>query len=199
MVNYSRYCLRFISSYTVLSFTIQRLIIVYSPLKITYKRKIYAWYTILLIITITFLLNIWIFFALELRLDGYDNKACDIKISWVNIYYYISLLNVILITVIPVILIIICNGLIIIKSTSDDLKRKQILNQMESLTLVETDTSLRTFSIKRKQQTKSTKASVVSSTQQNQKSKSHAKKITFTLTLVSISYVILNLPYGILW
>ena len=199
MVNYSRYCLRFISSYTVLSFTIQRLIIVYSPLKITYKRKIYAWYTILLIITITFLLNIWIFFAFELRLDGYDNKACDIKISWVNIYYYISLLNVILITVIPVILIIICNGLIIIKSTSDDLKRKQILNQMESLTLVETDTSLRTFSIKRKQQTKSTKASVVSSTQQNQKSKSHAKKITFTLTLVSISYVILNLPYGILW
>ena len=145
------------------------------------------------------MLNIWIFFAFELRLDGDDNKSCDIKISWVNIHYYISLLNVILITVIPVIFIIICNGLIIIKSTSDDLKRKQILNQMESLTLVETETSLRNFSIKRKQPTKSTKASVVSSTQQNQKSKSHAKKITFTLTLVSMSYVILNLPYGILW
>jgi len=78
LTNYFRYSLRSISSFIILAFTKQRFAIVYSPLSFSFKSKQYAWYTCLIIILSSFLINSWSLFLFDLSTDSEVAKKCDI-------------------------------------------------------------------------------------------------------------------------
>jgi hypothetical protein len=188
LTNYFRYVLRSISSYIILAFTIQRYSVVYSPLSSKFKTKKYAWYTCLIITTGSFIINSWSLFLFDLSINRINGKQCDIIDTWVNIYYYISISYFTLTTLVPMISIVILNYLIIHKSKKDDLKRKQYISGNITST-VRYSINNRRNALKSTNQIQLTNNNNVPS----------STKMTKTLALVSFSFVILNLPYAIMW
>ena len=183
IANYLRYVLRSISSFIILAFTIQRYIIVYSPLSSKrFKTKRYAWYTCLITINSSFIMNIWSLFMIDL---SNQNKKCDIIDKWINVYYYISICYFTLTKLLPMLIIVILNCLIIHISKKDDLKRDQYRN-INMTNII--DTNIRRNAIKTLNQ-------IIN----KNKTINQTSKMSKTLALASFSFVILNLPYVIMW
>lgn len=183
IANYLRYVLRSISSFIILAFTIQRYIIVYSPLSSKrFKNKRYAWYTCLITIISSFIMNIWSLFMFDL---SNQNKKCDIIDEWINVYYYISICYFTLTKLLPMLIIVILNCLIIHISKKDDLKRDQYRNVNVTNII---DTNTRRNAIKNLNQ-------IIN----KNKTINPTSKMSKTLALASFSFVILNLPYVIMW
>ena len=66
LIHYLRFVLRFISAYIIVTFTLQRLSIVSSPLNNKIKTKQSAWFTVLTISFFAFFLNLWVLFAFKI-------------------------------------------------------------------------------------------------------------------------------------
>jgi len=66
LINYFRYVLRFISAYIIVVFTIQRVIIIYHPLKKYLISKRSAWNKSSVTTVISLCINIWVLFVVSL-------------------------------------------------------------------------------------------------------------------------------------
>jgi hypothetical protein len=170
-------------------FTIQRFKVVYSPLSSKFKSKQYAWFTCLIIIIISFLINLWSLFVFDLSKESDVVKKCDIVEDWVDFYFYISICYFTLNILIPMISVVILNCLIIYKTKNDDLNRIQqyAYGKMRTNTL----NSTRRNALKNLVDLKASIKQI--------KDKKLTKKMSKTLALASISFVVLNLPYAITW
>jgi hypothetical protein len=193
LTNYFRYVLRSISSYIILAFTLQRYSVVYSPLSSKFKSKKYAWYTCLIITTGSFTVNSWSLFMFDSSSNQMNGKQCDIIKEWVNVYYYISISYFTLTTLLPMISIVILNYLIIHKSKKDDLKRKQYISGNI------TSTVRYSINNRRNALKSANQIQLTNNKNNNTLNAPSSTKMTKTLALVSFSFVILNLPYAIMW
>jgi hypothetical protein len=192
LINYFRYVLRSISSYVILAFTIQRFKVVYSPLSSKFKSKQYAWYTCLIIIIISFLMNLWSLFVFDLSKRRDVVKKCDIVEDWIDFYFYISIFYFTLNILIPMISVVILNFLIIYKTKKDNLKRTQYTTY---------GTRMRTNTTTLNSTRRNALSNLVdlNASIKQMKDKNLTKKMSKTLALASFSFVVLNLPYAITW
>ena len=198
LTNYLRYTLRSISSYIILAFTIQRYSVVYSPLTSKFKIKKYAWYTCLIITTSSLIINSWSLFLFDLSINRIEVKQCDIIDKWKNWYYYISLSYFSMTILVPMISIVILNCLIIKKSKKDDLNRKQFISG--NMTSIKNSSDRKFNSKKIKLRRNAIKNLVdIKACSKIIQNKHSTKKMNKTLALASFSFVILNLPYVIMW
>ena len=94
LINYLRNILRFVSAYIVVAFTLQRLIIVFKPLTTKFKSNKSAWKTVLVIIIISTLFNIWVPFIFKIYTKNNEYKFCDVNKSYVLEYFYLNLSNI---------------------------------------------------------------------------------------------------------
>ena len=127
LINYLRNILRFVSAYIVVAFTLQRLIIVFKPLTTKFKSNKSAWKTVLVIIIISTLFNIWVPFIFKIYTKNNEYKFCDVNKSYVLEYFYLNLSNILFSIFIPMVVILVCNILIIYKILKKNSKRKILL------------------------------------------------------------------------
>ena len=187
--NYLRYSLRMISAYLIIALTIQRLIIVYKPLNEMNKRKSSAWKSVILVIFMSFFLNLWTFLLFKLN-ENEGNFYCEIVDDLKLINYYINILYSVFVMIIPIIILFLLNILIIYKLTKANKKREIITNSKlmtstNQINRVETPD----FDIIRLEPI------LVKNNLLDCKKKSKPTDTKIVLILVSISYALLNLPY----
>jgi hypothetical protein len=116
-----------ISAYLIIALSIQRLLIVYKPLNEKNKRKSSAWKSVILVIFISFFLNLWPFLLFKLN-ESEDNFYCDIADDLKLINYYINILYSVFVMIIPIIILFLLNILIIYKLTKTNENREIITN-----------------------------------------------------------------------
>ncbi len=175
LIKYLRYVLRNISSYTVVIFTIQRLILVYRPFSYRLKSKKSAWKLIFVIIFLSITSNIWIFYKFNL-----ENN------------FGLILAYIIYLILVPVLIILCSNIILIINLFKND---KIILNISKSTT---------TESMNRlnNNQTTINKPYYLSFNQFISRiafKTNNPKHLTKMLLFISITYGLLNLQYLIVW
>lgn len=133
LINYLRNVLRFISVYIVVIFTIQRLYIVHRPLSTQFKRQKAAWQTVLAIIAISMAINFWVPLVFQINSIENNQKYCDIKEKYKKEYFFINIAYICLIMLLPMVQIMLCNSLIILKTLKNDkLRRKMHSLNMKS-------------------------------------------------------------------
>jgi len=205
LINYLRNILRFISAYIVVAFTLQRLLVVYKPLTTKFKNTKSAWIIIVIIIIISILFNIWVPFIFTINND-YGN--CDVNKKYSNEYFYINLGYIVFVLVIPMILVLINNILIFAKIKKFDIERVNLQQhqQVKCTTNIDTNRSENISKIPRSPGSQnicilleSTKFSKTSCNLTQNKINKSSNKLTIQLSLVSISFFILYLPYLIGW
>jgi hypothetical protein len=220
IVNYFRYFLRFISAYIIVSFTIHRTIVIYSPF---IKRKIesnrIAWITVSSVVIVSGVLNLWVplFFSLRIKSNGQlGEQYCDIDKEYSKYYFPITIIYVGLILLIPIIILFFCNILVIANIIKAKKKRENMLSEFImapiKLKIVRQTTEsaisshLLTPDIRRKElrclNESSERLSLLSTSlinNNNKKSKNTRTKSTQILLLMSFTFSILNLPYFISW
>jgi len=195
-VNYLRYSFRMISSYLIISLTIQRLLIVYKPLNEKNKRKSTAWKSVTFVVLISFFLNLWTFLYFKLN-ESEGFIYCDMIKDWILSYYYINILYSIILMILPIIVIFVLNVLIVCKLIKTNKKRKIITNSQSR----KTDTSVnQTNRVDRLNYDAIRLEPLnVNNSKNLLKKKKRPVDSKIVLIFVSISYVILNLPYFIMW
>ena len=198
--NFLRYYLRFSSAYIIIAFTVQRLIIVNSPLKNRFKSKKSGWFTVFFISIISILINSWVPFLFGLQHSKNDDHIyCDINMTWNKEYFKIALAYIIIIILIPFIIIFICNSIIIYKTKKSDLKRKNL--HAESMTSFRKDITVSYNHQKDTSKIIFTRSNFSTLQINNTKTKitKNTNKITKMLVFISFSFCFLNLPYCITW
>lgn len=178
LIKYMRYVLRNISSYTVVIFTIQRLMLVYRPFSYRLKSKKSAWKLIFVIIFLSITTNIWIFYKFNLE----DN-------------FCLILAYIIYIILIPV-LIILCSNIILIINL---FKNNTIILNISRSTTTE---SMNRLNNKQTTATTINKPYYLSFNQFINKialKANNPKHLTKMLLFISITYGLLNLQYLIVW
>jgi len=185
-----------ISSYLIISLTIQRLLVVYKPLNEKNKRKSTAWKSVTFVVLISFFLNSWTFLFFKLN-ESEGFIYCDMIKDWALSYYYINILYSVILMILPIIVIFVLNVLIVYKLIKTNKKRKIITNSQSP----RTDTSV--FQTNRVDRLNHVAISLLPLNVNNSKNliKKNSKPVDSKIVLifVSISYVILNLPYFIMW
>jgi len=218
------------SAYVVVAFTIQRLYIVFKPLAVKYKSKKSAWQTILFILIISITINLWVPFVFELQANENhsDNiHYCDIDAAYKKIYFYLNIIYICLIMLLPMIIILICNVCIIFKLNSK--KRKELqnrsrskrnnvcLNDAISAKMNNREASMKTEINKLNLIRKSTHSTTALNNVENLRLKPHywtfeqkinrnknnllkaTTKLTVMLLVISFSFISLNAPYLTGW
>ena len=202
LINYSRNVLRFNSAYIVVSFSIQRLSIVYKPLSLRFKTKQSAWNTVLAISLVAFLINSWVPFLFHIQEKEDLGKYCDINKYYKRAYFRLNTIYTALIMSLPMVVILLCNCLIIRKTVKDDSKRSRMHKPSRTeykVPISHTKNKL-TISNSTKMKTKPyylTFNQIIN--KQTKSSTYYSKKITIILLFISFSLVILNLPYLVTW
>jgi hypothetical protein len=225
LINYLRNILRFVSAYIVVAFTLQRLIIVFKPLTTKFKSNKSAWKTVLIIIIISTLLNMWIPFIYKIRnTDNEYQKYCDVNKDYVSEYYYLNMSYIIFSIFIPMVVILVCNILILFKILKKNSERKflqestKIMKRSRALSEPRLRKSSSIFQIVTKIRKKSLKfeprtrpntheftTSINIKSSENSKSvnktsySQSSKNTTIQLIVISFSFITLNLPYFISW
>jgi hypothetical protein len=200
VINYLRYYLRFSSAYIIIAFTVQRLIIVDSPLTNRFKSKKSGWFTVFFISIISILINSWVPFLFGLQHSKNDDFIyCDVNMTWNKEYFKIALAYIIIIILIPIIIIFICNSIIIYKTKKSDLKRKNL--HAESITSSRKDITISYNHQKDTSKIIFTRSNFSTLQMNNTKTKitKNTNKITKMLVFISFSFCFLNLPYFITW
>lgn len=219
LVSYLRYILRFTSSYMLVIFTLHRLSIVNFPMSKRFKSKKSAWLSCSLVVLFAVLINAWSCFMFELQ-NTNDHIYCDVSKKWSNEYFQITALYIIMIIFIPIMIILSSNLAIIhklIKSNSmrrkfnkssrqPSVRSQQVphapfeMNQLSKLALSNTNLSISNIYFN-------------SNASRSYKIKPHyspinqalnrisfkTKSSTKNLFLISILFVVLNLPYLVTW
>lgn len=214
LINYLRYVLRFISAYIVVAFTLQRLSIVYRPLSVRFKTKKSAWKTVVVIGCISLLMNGWVPFIFHIKFNN-GVKYCDINTSYKEEYFLINMFYIFLIMLIPICSILVCNTLIIFKAFKNDSKRENLrmvtlkvnkkkadkkadfITVRHNLELGGSTTNIDKTSALKIKPHYLTVNQVINKIKKNPKN--HSKKLLKTLTLISFSYALLNMPYLLTW
>lgn len=212
LINYLRYTLRFISAFIIVAFTVQRLIIVSSPLQNRFRSKQSAWVSIGTILIVSVLVNFWVVFIFELQTENEIVFYCDIKSDWKEEYFRITIVYIVLIMIIPILIIFVCNILTIFKSFKSDIQRKKLsvvnktMNSRGNLTVrksIPTSNDKRMMSeIKYLVKHHNLRPFYMNSSHLARHTASklnNTQKITKMLMLISFSYVVFNLPYLIIW
>jgi hypothetical protein len=226
LINYLRNILRFVSAYIVVAFTLQRLIIVFKPLTTKFKSNKSAWKTVLIIIIISTLLNIWIPFIYKIRnTDNEYQKYCDVNKDYVSEYYYLNMSYIILSIFIPMVVILVCNILIIFKIFKKNSERKLLQasrkikkrsssepHERQSSSIFQIATQIRKKSLKfelktrKRLNTHEFTTSIHIKSSENSKSvnkisysPNSSKNTTIQLIVISFSFIALNLPYFFSW
>lgn len=216
IINYLRYVLRFTSAYIIVLFTVQRVFIVYFPLQNRYKSKKSAWKTVTIIACVSIVLNVWAAFIFEIR-QGEIYNYCAVKKIWVDIYFNMNAVYIMIIMLIPIVVIVVLNFLIIMKTTRDDFQREQLKTSPASA-LKGSDEKQIITTVMYKPSTKQTslmlgsdlvtrasyrKPHIISLDHgmiKNTPAQANTKsKLTRMLILISFSYAFLNLPHLITW
>lgn len=203
IINYLRYLLRFVSSYIVVAFTMQRLYIVYKPLSANFMRKQSAWRTVLTIVIISFTINLWVPFIFQISYyENENDKFCNINNNYKKEYFVVNIIYICLIMFIPMLTITICNILIIFKTSKSNSNRKrlQIVTKTVSFNGQKSTTQRTNTKSENNSRIKPhywTLDQVINRKRINPQKLS--KKLTFTLVAISFSFVALNFPYLIGW
>jgi len=205
--NYLRYTLRLISTFLIITITLQRLYVVYNPLQHKYKSKKSAWLFTFIIILISLVFNSWAIFLFKMNTYVETNiQYCDLDRNWTKFYFYLSLFYTFLAILLPIIVVFTCNFLIIHKLTKKEKERKQLTStQTTSVTTTTVSYNKKNNKILLLLNNAAVNPNVSSIIQINKnrmkviKSINKTKKMKKTLLLVSFSYAIFNLPYLITW
>lgn len=169
LINYLRYVLRFVSAYTIIAFTLQRLSLVYSPLSNKYKTKKSAWLTFLLISLVALCANLWVPFLFEIRTE--DNlKYCDVSPKWSREYFHITLAYVCIIMLFPILIISVSNSIIISNILIADSNRTHLRNAKYNKQLNQETKVYGSFSISLRRMNSRSRASSVKSTRLTRRS-----------------------------
>lgn len=219
LINYARNCLRFISAYIVVAFTIHRVFVVFKPLSATNKRKKLAFRIFLLIVLIGLIINIWVPFMFQVIKNEQDDQYCDINQNFKYEYFSLNILFVLIAMLVPMLTIVICNTLIIFKTIKCN-RESQKLQMREQVSraasLVNTANRKPTTKIASAVQKSAVSLVNVNEIRNNSKVKQNLKrvqhllcikkinapsslKMTMMLLITSFSFVVFNLPYLITW
>ena len=182
LISYLRYVIRLISSFLIMAFTLQRLFVVYNPLKNKFKSKKSAWKTVFTIILISLVLNIWVPFLFQIRTNRFNDKYCDNNEKMFIQYFYLNIIYIFLIMILPIFVIIISNLLIINKTKNDEINRFNLLNS---------------YSITYRNKRLNPKININLSKRLS--IVAHSKKVSGTLFIISATFCVLNIPYLITW
>lgn len=133
LIVYMKFILCFISAYILVVITMQRVLVIFKPMKINYFSKLQAWYAVLLIIFISFILNIWVPFTFELNHGNNSNSTvkkvfCNVALNFASDYFLISQIFILLTVIVPSLIIFIGNLTIIINLYTTESKRKSLTN-----------------------------------------------------------------------
>lgn len=196
LISYLRYALRFISSYLLVAFTIQRLTLVYSPLNGSISKSL-AWQIVLLITIASFLLNIWPLFLFEIQ---HNEKLCDIKTDWSNEYFQVTSLYILFTIFIPIFIILLSNIVIITnlfhaETNHHSLKQTKLVRSKGT----STNNNLPVPLTERTMRTKMKPHYLSISQLANKPKVKSIKNSTRILLLISFIFIILNFPYLITW
>lgn len=197
--NYFRNLLRFISAYIVLTFTIQRLFIIFNPLTEKFKEKKSAWISISTIIVISIIANSWVPFFF--KINQYDDTYyCDIDINFKNQYFLFNMSYIIIVLIIPITTLLISNSLIICRTIKYQLDRKKLERLSINLTIKAKDKSKKNLLNDNPED-----GDYIKTFNQNipirddNKNFNSARTLTTQLLFISFKFFILNLPYMIIW
>jgi hypothetical protein len=182
LISYLRYVIRLISSFLIMAFTLQRLFVVYNPLKNKFKSKKSAWKTVFTIILISLVLNMWVPFLFQIRTNRFNDKYCDNNEKMFIQYFYLNIIYIFLIMILPIFVIIISNLLIIHKTKKDEINRFNLLNS---------------YSITYRNKRLNPKININLSKRLS--IVAHSKKVSGTLFIISATFCVLNIPYLITW
>ena len=192
----------FFNQTKVIVFTIQRLFIVCRPLNRRFRSKKSAWNFLIFISLIALFVNSWTIFVFETQTQAAEDKmVCDVNKSLADFYFKAIFVYIFLVVLMPIVIVIISNFLIILRSKKNDLNR-ELLNAYTNNNLEESNKQINRQSKSQHQinrQSKSQQQINRQSNAQQQISRNFNQKISKTLFLISSVYVILNLPYLITW
>ena len=100
----------------VVAFTVQRLLTIYVSPKNKFKSKKYAWITVLSILIIGLVINIWVPFLFVIQTNEAGQQYCDIRKEYKIEYFNITFAYICLIMFIPIVTVFVCNCMIIFKT-----------------------------------------------------------------------------------
>lgn len=213
LLNYFRYSFRFASTYIMVAFTIQRLSIVYRPLSVRFKSKMSAWKTVMVIGMVSLVSSAWVPFMFQMHeTNQKDDKFCDVDKGFRVEYFNLNGIYIVVIILFPLFTILICNSMIIRKTCVDDQKRKVLIqidnnsgrpsvcSNVTRRSLTSRKSFLNDFSWISNMPKNVHLKSFYSTFEQKESKKivaikGYSKKVTISLTCISFSYVILNLPF----
>ncbi len=113
-------------------FTIQRLLVVFKPLSNNLKSKNSAWKVTGLITLASFIFNIWVLFVFEIQKNKETSKTyCDINRKYTKEYFFLNIIYTMLTVILPMIIIVICNISIIVKTIKNKAIRKDLQNKKQ--------------------------------------------------------------------
>lgn len=207
IINYLKFVLSFLSSYILVSITIQRLLMVFKPMFINKLSKNKACLTVAFIILISLIFNFWVPCIFELKRD-LDASYCDINEDYSTLFFKLKCLFAFVTILLPILVIFTSNLLIIENLRKAELKRKELtnlkmgtkslmvplfVNKTARTDLLDTnkpskDLILKPFYLSLKNYANKTTNSIDDS--------KNASKILF---VSSNLFVLLNFPYLIVW
>jgi hypothetical protein len=220
LINYFRYILRTISAYTLISISIQRLIIVFSPFVNSFKSTRSAWFTMLFTTCVSLVINMWVPFYFEvtnlqkLNLDMGSNssifgsgipndsvRSCDVKKEFSNDYFNITVVYICLIMLLPILIILIANSLICYKifyskNEQNKLNESFFLARKNAKKKKENNNSLK---LKNLVKLKPYYLNIDQVIKRVTNKANQTERLTKLLVLISFSYAFLNLPYFLTW
>lgn len=208
-VHFLRNILRFISSYIIVAFTIQRLYIVYKPLSIFFSSKSSAWKIVAKIILVSIIVNLWVPFVFQINIGDSNEQYCDIDKQLKKVYFILNIAYLTLVVCIPMFIIIICNLFIIVKTYKSRLLRKQlqVISRSSSIHSKSKRTMKRSMWSSFKSETEATTVRLKPYywtleqmiKKRDKNFEKSAAKLTVMLLAISFSFVVLNLLYLIGW
>lgn len=191
--------LRFTSAYVVCAFTVQRLFIVCLAPKNRFKSKKFAWITVLSILLVSLLVNVWVPFLFKIQTNESNQMYCDIRKEYKLEYFNITFVYICLIMFIPILTVFVCNSIIIFRAfTVFKFNKNTVNNQPVSMTVKFIKSKKLNSSCSENENESIIETTVNQMIDHNEKQK-NVNKLAKILVWISISFAILNLPYFIAW
>lgn len=104
----------------VIAFTIQRLIVVCSPLSNRFKSKSSAWRTVASIVFLLICSNLWVLFMFELKEKDEIFYYCDTKPDWSVEYMIFTLVYIAFVMLLPILIVFVSNSVILSKTRESE-------------------------------------------------------------------------------
>ena len=195
----------------VVSFTVQRVLVVIFPFGNKFMSKKSAWISVVIILLASLIVNSWIPFAFEIQSEEYSNKYCEIKEEWQTEYYILMIAYIFIILIVPISIVFCGNFLIIIKTKKANLIRKNYL-KISPLKSPKNPNAFKPELIYRQKHCTRRNALTIDKFNfrfrlffsnpkavKDNKRMNTSKNLPRILVAISFCYALLNLPYLIAW